>query len=207
MEARKYPSIKNLFERNPDNPKQVIPGSFSLPVFQALRDIEWEATEKIDGTNIAVIWDGQSVRYRGRTEKAQIPGPLAEYLAATLTIRKLDEIFHEMPAILYGEGVGPKIQGGKAGFDEPTFVLFDMLINDHWQERMDVEAAAANLGVYMAPILDLYRLDDIVYEVMQGFESRLNPIQAEGVVIRPPVELQDRLGNRIIAKIKTRDFQ
>ena len=40
----------------------------------------WEWTEKVDGTNIRLIWDGHNVSFAGRTDKAQIPDHLLEKL-------------------------------------------------------------------------------------------------------------------------------
>jgi len=39
-----------------------------------------------------------------------------------------------------------------------------------------------------------------------GFRSCLGDLQAEGLVVRPIVDLYDRAGRRIIGKIKHKDF-
>ena len=40
----------------------------------------------------------------------------------------------------------------------------------------------------------------------QGFQSMWGNFQAEGLVVRPLVELRSRTGERVIAKIKCKDF-
>lgn len=39
-----------------------------------------------------------------------------------------------------------------------------------------------------------------------GFKSTWGDFQAEGIVARPSVELKNRAGERIITKIKCKDF-
>ena len=50
------------------------------PAVEYLKDNIWQFTEKVDGTNIQVYWDGHKVEFAGRTDKAQIPSHLMERL-------------------------------------------------------------------------------------------------------------------------------
>lgn len=50
FEETEYPKIDTLFMR--DDRKVIIPDQFCNPLFYHLSDLKWEATEKIDGTNI-----------------------------------------------------------------------------------------------------------------------------------------------------------
>ena len=63
--------------------KKLIEGKFRNPVVEFLKDNQWNFTEKIDGTNIRVHWDGHKVMFGGRTDNAQIP--------TSLVITKLQE--------------------------------------------------------------------------------------------------------------------
>jgi hypothetical protein len=87
---QKYSKIQTLFkrctEKGPDKNK-LIDGDWTLPEFEALKDCRWESTEKVDGTNISVIWDEERgvVEYAGRDEDAQIPARLVNELVKTFS--------------------------------------------------------------------------------------------------------------------------
>ena len=68
-----YPKIETVFERSEEGRKKLIEGKFRDSSVEYLSNCIWEFTEKIDGTNISVEWDGHEVSFHGRTEKAQIP--------------------------------------------------------------------------------------------------------------------------------------
>ena len=46
-----YQKINTLWKR--DNKNCIVMGDFSLPEFEYLRDVQWLAEEKIDGTNMS----------------------------------------------------------------------------------------------------------------------------------------------------------
>ena len=62
---------------------------------EALKDIDWEFTEKIDGTNIRIYWDGHKVNYYGRTDKAQIPSQLMNKLIELFGGNVNEEMFEQ----------------------------------------------------------------------------------------------------------------
>ena len=67
----KYPKIQSVFKRDMiNNPSKLIINQFTTEEFDYLKDNIWIGTEKIDGTNIRVIWDGKYVTFRGRTDAA-----------------------------------------------------------------------------------------------------------------------------------------
>lgn len=65
----KYPKINTIFKR--DRTKRIILGDLSDPAFGAV--CLWQYTEKLDGQNIRVRWDGNQVRIDGRTDDADLP--------------------------------------------------------------------------------------------------------------------------------------
>jgi len=151
----KYPKIHTLFNRNPKTFK-VIETEIRYPEFANVKN--WFATEKVDGTNIRVIFTkGERivpfVTFAGKTDKAQIPEFLLRYLQKTFTIEEneylpassfftpnkqlrkafSEEKFPELGdmewcVILYGEGYGAKIQ--KGGNYRPDDVSFRLF--DVW---------------------------------------------------------------------------
>ena len=212
----KYHKIQSVFKRDPENNfKTFLEGEYSLPEFEYLADNDWVFTEKIDGTNIRVYYNGTDrvVWFEGRTDKAQIPTFLLEQLVEMFP----PEVFSMFDAsagtvVLYGEGYGARIQKGGGNYisDGVSFVLFDVRIGNWWLERSAVDDLAESLGIKSVPVRGFSgpgTLKDMVDFVRGGFESSWGPFEAEGLVARPAVELSARNGKRIITKLKCRDFK
>ena len=206
MNHPEYPKIQSVFMRDPDTHK--FTREFTCEEFEYLRDIRWQLTEKVDGTNIRVCWDGTNVSFRGRTDNADIPKPLLEALQKEFTEESLRACFPDPCVVtLYGEGYGSKIQkSGHLYRKTPGFVLFDVRVGDWWLKYGDVLDISAKLDIDVVPIVGYYTLDGAVQLVKGGIKSAWGDFQAEGVVAVPLLELKDRAGKRIITKVKTRDF-
>ena len=204
-----YPKIQSVYLRDPTNKsKTFLVGQWAKEEFGYLSDLPWLWTEKIDGTNIRVIWEGHSdARFMGKTDKATIPGFLLSYLQCTFTTASLAACFAG-PAILYGEGYGAKIQkGGELYRPDVGFILFDVLCEDVWLTRESVEDIAGKLCIPIVPLVGVGALVPAIDLVRRGFKSVVAPArEAEGLVMRPMFELRDREGNRIITKVKHKDF-
>lgn len=213
-----YHKIQTVFKRDMANKgKTLLIGEFSLPEFEYLQHNMWDLTEKVDGTNIRIIVSpGKRVEYQGKTDGSQIPSTLVSVLRDKFD--PMDEKLHEMfptGAVLYGEGFGPKIQKG-GGLYGPTqdFALFDVLVHsvtdngehDFWLRRDAVYDVASKLDLQSAPLIATCTIPDMVDFVRKGFKSQWGDFPAEGVVARPTTELFTRGGQRIITKLKLRDF-
>lgn len=203
-----YHKIQSVFMREPHGKRLLIEGEWTLPEFAYLADNEWVFTEKVDGTNIRIIFGADGARrFAGRTDNAQIPAPLVARLNERFNHQD-DLMFGGMNGVvLYGEGYGPKIQkvGGSYRADQ-DFVLFDVRVGDWWLQRADVEAVARALGLDVVPIIGTGTLRDAVARAKEGIRSTWGDFQAEGIVARPKTELCTRAGKRIITKVKCRDF-
>ena len=208
---REYHKIETVFNRSTDGDKRLIWGDYRNETVEYLADNIWQFTEKIDGTNIRIHWDGHNVEIGGRTDRAQIPKHLMDYLSATFLTPEVEELFEqtygEKDVILFGEGYGAKIQNGGEYRSDVSFILFDVLIGDNWQSREWVEATAKMFGIDVVPIVLEGTIGDGIDYVMQHNNSTIGKAVMEGVVGRPKVEMKDRLGNRIIVKIKWKDFK
>ena len=55
---RKYEKIDTLFARDMEGTKKLMPGVFRDPTIEYLAHLDWDWTEKVDGTNIRIYWDG-----------------------------------------------------------------------------------------------------------------------------------------------------
>ena len=208
---REYHKIETVFNRSTERDKRLIWSDYRNETVEYLADNIWQFTEKIDGTNIRIHWDGHNVEIGGRTDRAQIPKHLMDYLSATFLTSEVEELFEqtygEKDVMLFGEGYGAKIQNGGDYRSDVSFILFDVLIGDNWQSREWVEATAKMFNVDVVPIVLEGTIGDGIDYVMQHNNSTIGNAIMEGVIGRPKVEMKDRLGNRIIVKIKWKDFK
>lgn len=213
-----YQKIHTVWKR--DERGRVLAGEYSCPEFGYLAELDWLWTEKVDGTNIRLHYDGTEnfranthAYVAGRTDNAQLPPKLLSVLMAIMNDAPFETLFGDGSAdvTLYGEGYGANVQrgGGKYNPDGCDFVLFDVKIGNWWLMRSDVEEIAAKLGLDVVPIIGTGPLQAAIELVAQGFPSARWPGVdiAEGLVCRPQVELTDRGGRRILTKIKHKDFR
>lgn len=210
-----YPKIQSIYRRTDRG--EFIPGEFATPEIAYLARCDWEWTEKVDGTNIRIgIGDDGIYRVGGRTDNAQIPVRLLDAIAALGLEDKLVSMRmeQEAPVCLYGEGYGAKIQKGGGNYrPDQGFVLFDVRVGDWWLKRPNVEAVAKTLSLDVVPIVGHGPLVDpdsfLTAEscVRGGVGSKWGEFEAEGIVCRPVVPLFDRRGNRVIVKLKTKDYR
>lgn len=205
-----YHKIETLFERD-EKTKKLIMGKFRNPTIEYLKDNTWTFTEKVDGTNIRVFWNGHKVEFGGRTANAQIPAHLVnrlnELFGGETNEQMFEQKFGATEVELFGEGYGHKIQTN--GYrDDVDFILFDVMIAGNYQSRESVEGIARYFGVEVVPILLEGTIQEGIDYVLKNRQSAIakNGAELEGLVGRTKVETQDRTGARNIVKIKYRDF-
>lgn len=220
-----YPKIETAFNRGKDfNFLKTIHSNqdeacFPIPSlkneYYVLRKPEfncisqWEVTEKIDGTNVRIILKDQKLYFAGKTEKAELPNHLLEKLKTIFTEEKLLETFEGKDVTLYGEGFGAKIQGGvgEKYSHEAEFILFDIRIGNYWLLYNDLEKIASKLGINVVPLLGYFDMETIVKMVTDGFPSKMGDLPiCEGIIAKTKLGLNDRNNDRIIFKLKHKDF-
>jgi len=205
-----YTKIPNIYKRETYGNNKISEGDYSTPELRLLSQIDWEWTEKVDGTNIRVIWNGHNVSFAGRTDKAQIPDHLLEKLEELFGGTNKEEIFEqnfgEKEVILFGEGYGEKIQKGGGLYGPVNFILFDVAVDGVWLDRSNARNVAWAFSIDFVPFIGIGSLEEAVEYIKDHPKSLLKDDVMEGVVGRPMCELQDKHGNRIIVKIKCRDF-
>lgn len=209
---KEYHKIQTVYKRDADNKyKTLIDGNFALPEFEFLKNNEWVFTEKVDGTNIRIMYNRENlISFAGKMNRAQIPPFLLSRLNERFLplIADFRNIFDDAEVCLYGEGYGAKIQKGGGNYrQDQGFVLFDIRIGDWWFQREDVENIAKQLNLDIVPIIGSGNLFEMVKKAKEGFYSKWGNFMAEGIVARPSVELKMRSGKRIITKIKYKDFE
>ena len=150
------------------------------------------------------------MQFYGRTDKAQIPSQLTNRLIELFGGEINEEIFEqhfgEKEVTLIGEGYGAKIQNGGNYKDTQDFILFDVMIGENWQDRRTVENIANIFGIDVVPIVLTGTIQEGVDYVKTKPKSKIGTADSEGLVGRPKKELKARNGDRVIVKIKVRDF-
>lgn len=208
-----YTKIETIFERDMEGTKKLIEGKFRNETVEFLKDNRWIGTEKIDGTNIGIVLDGHKVSYQGRTERAQIPAHLMnkriEMFGGTVNEELFEQKFGEMQVILFGEGYGAKIQKGGNYRSDVSFILFDVYLPEQnlWLKRDAVEDIAKTFGVDVVPIVYEGDIAGAVEFVKGKPKSTIGMADMEGIVCKPAVDMLDRMGRRLIVKIKVCDFE
>ncbi len=243
----------------------IILGDFVSPEIEALADVKWDATEKVDGTNTKMAYFPASMKFvpEGKSESAEsqdgqypfveelgknaleaakelFPYPSDAKFIPQLGPNKrtmyffpdepevegkyISEIVQELhmdmpqvklveqPIIIYGEYYGGKVQGGKIGgkYGKNDFRVFDILKEGYWLSREDVSLVCEKLGLKQVPFLGQMTIREAEQKVIEGFTSAVSEDKdflAEGIVMRAPYGICDRYGNRIIVKIKTKDYR
>ena len=219
MFGPEYPKINSLWKRDIKG-KILVPYEYSQPEFDYLADNPWRWTEKIDGTNIRLHWDGHGVTIGGRTDAAQVPAKLITALKPYTDPAAWSKVFgDENDVTVYGEGYGAGIQkGGGLSRPDQDFIMFDVRVDDWWLSDKNALDVADKLGMAVVPeIPSRYtplQVWDIILEAGAGEEdgyyslvSRWEGVKIEGVVGRPEVPLHTRSGQRIITKLKLKDTQ
>ena len=217
-----YQKIQTLFKRDERN--IIIPDQFTYPEFEVLKDLKWECTEKIDGTNIRIELessgnseDGIIMSFKGRTDKAVIPEHLLTKLNWLFDRERLMEVLNitdetqDCNITLYGEGYGAKIQKGVNYIsNDVNFILFDVKIGKWWLDRESIKDIANKLGISAVPLMGYMTIPEAIEYVKKGFKSTIaenKDYDAEGLVLKAPCGLLKRDGERLITKIKTVDFR
>ena len=204
-----YQKIPGPFRRETEGPNRnkIIEWAWTSPGLEATARLSWIFTEKVDGTNIRIHWDGHKVTYGGRTDDAQLPARLLPVLDALVPEELFEQKFGGEPATLYGEGYGAGVQKGGVYRPDMSFVLFDVRIQAWWLQRPNVEDVAADMGLDVVPVVQRSTIPEAIHAVRSGLHSRWNgDHRAEGLVGVTEAGLLDRSGERLIVKIKAKDF-
>lgn len=207
---KEYHKIQSIFKRD-EKTHKFIESQYSLPEFEYLKNNLWQATEKINGTNIRIGWDYESqiVEFSGRSDNAQTPTFLLTKLQEMFPKDKFFAAYPDTSMVLYGEGYGARIQKGGGNYNPngADFILFDVLIDNWWLRWDDVQDIAAKLGIATVPVIGEYSLIEAVELIKRKeLKSTFGNFLLEGLVLKPIAELFNRHGERIITKIKHVDF-
>lgn len=130
-------------------------------------------------------------------------------LNTQFNVYELDETKIPKRYTLYGEGFGAGIQSGGYYRKDNSFIGFDVKVDDMYLLRENRDEIFKKLGVDIVPFMGTFTVDEAIEFAKKGFNSKVAEEShlAEGLVLRTPIGLQSRRGERIIFKVKTCDFQ
>jgi hypothetical protein len=175
-----------------------------------------------------------NVRIAGKTDNAQIPPKLLKFMEenypkekvlASLGLKEFIPVeewevehnwleYDQIPNIytIYGEGYGAGIQkaGGNYIKDGVGFIVFDVKVNDIYLKTDARDDIANKLGAPIVPLMGYFTLDEAIEYVRKGFKTGLwdnKDFIEEGLVLRTDLGLRNRMGKRLIVKVKYEDFQ
>ena len=212
-ETTTYHKISGPFKRDTDL-KKVVPGNWVNPTVELLADAHiWSASEKLDGTNVRLIWDGHNLSFNGRTNKADLHKDLAAKLTELFIQPGVEEYFEEEfgenEVILVGEGYGAGIQKGGGNYS-PTkeFIGYDAIVRGKYLSKANSASIFERLGIPVNPEITGYNLYELIDIVANGLCSRFGSRDffAEGLVATTIYPLYDNNGQRVIVKLKHEDL-
>lgn len=189
---------------------------------EALMDQPVFITEKLEGTNFWVRAEPDGTVTVGQREHSLQPKEGTEHLFFTLAARQRTGAFaaalaraHGQPALVYGEALGPRIQGNYYQLPTWTVRLFDLRIGGAWQApQAFLDAVAAFYGdlTEVVPILQgpdgttlrQWLQGRSVKEASNGRSMLVDRLR-EGIVIRPLTEGSAAIG-RLVLKQRSPEY-
>ncbi len=226
MVGTEYSKIETLYNR--DDKRFIIIGELRRPEFGNIK--RWSITEKLHGRNTRISLDNNGlVDYGGKTDEAEMPPELLEYLRNTFPLEKLKAALwlpnKPVPklATIYGEAYGPGMVPGSGLYRKDiSFRLFDCLIDIYWLERNNLEDVARKLDIKCVPLLGIIdflptNVNEIEYileinkeNLVATEEGGSESIRSEGIVAKCVPMLFYRKGEklgRVMWKLKIKDFK
>ena len=205
---KKYQKIGNIFKFDAKY-REIL--DLNEP-YSSLANITWIGTEKIDGTNTRIYWDGYRFEFGGRQDNSVIQENVMEMLNKTFDQKMeyiFEQVFGEKKVYLFGEAYGPKVQtNGHLYGNEVKFILFDVNVDGYDLDRNSVNDVADKLGLDAVPVLFEGTIPEAIQYVRQGRKSTINSDHImEGIVLEPKnMMLYERGGKRIKCKVKYMDM-
>lgn len=208
---KEYHKIETLFKFDSSTNKYT--NTFYNQNVELLKNHLWVFTEKIDGTNFRICWDGHKLTYAGRTDKAMFSDEQIDFIEDQLVNEEkeiiFEQTFQDKEVIVFGELYGNKIQNGGLYTDGKglAFKVFDILIDDIYLTYGTTELICKQFNYDIVPIVLEGTINDGINYVKNNNISTFSKANLEGLVGKPVGGFRDRLGKRIVVKIKKRDLE
>lgn len=167
-----------------------------------LKDIVWSATEKLDGSSITV-WFDNGLHVCSRNLELKETDNNAYWKASRLMV--LEEKLKDSRVALQGELLGPSIQGNRYGLKDYRIFFFDAWMMDE-KKYLNVDdffLLCNDLELPTVPKVDEYSVLPKLNELLRHAEGRswISPVEREGLVFKPKVEMNERKMGRVAFKV------
>jgi len=211
LEFKKYSSIDNHYQS-----KSVI---FWLKRFPELKNEVFILTEKLDGSNIQLVFTPGEEMLVGKRTSFLTPGAkffdiwnvLSRYDAELSVLQRYADDLGESVRV-FGELYGPGINGRINYGDKKKIKFFDMYIDDVLYSPAQLSAKMAELGLehMLVPTLSMVTGLENALDFSCDFDSTVLNIKgniAEGFVMRPYFQVYRMpSGERFVFKKKSKAF-
>ena len=209
-----YSKIPALYKRDGDNPRSVLVGIYKDRHVEALANYPvWTVTEKLDGANTRLHWNGTEVRVGSRRTWQHQANIVDAIEAAHPHLEAMFEQNFEgddVDVTVYGEAIGAGVQKGGAYGDKIRFVAFDVTVGGRYLKNRDARDVVWQLGLdFVEARGRLVSVTDVWAEMSGGGDlpySTYRERQPEGYVLRTVPEMYKANGDRIMVKLTYRDL-
>jgi len=200
---QEYVKIYNIFNRDETGSLEIKDGYYMLDTVQMLKDIHWCWTEKVDGTNVRIYWNGHSLSFGAKYDTDEISSDVKDYLTTLFINNEFDEMFEQKfgrsCVTLFGVCY-------KTDINDIKFVLHDVYKDDIWLSQVEIDYIAHCFNIDSVPVVSIGVLKRAIDFVKTKPMSKIGDFPMSGLICKPCIDLFDRLGNRIMVKIRVRDF-
>ena len=184
---------------------------------------KWIKTEKIDGTNIRIIFtkpdeEGNRIIHIGSRKLILNPNDKNsdQFMSCLgdINLNKLKEYFKEVNStvIIYGEGYGAGVQKGGIYSPNKNYRVFDIRIGNAYQDFEYVEKVCIDNQLNIVPVLEEVRemtYGDCITSLDKFKDTLITEGTGgtpEGIVYKFEPVLLNKYGERLIFKVKFKDF-
>lgn len=180
-------------------------------IVELLRNQVCHITEKVEGSNFSVSFDGEKVYVNQRRHTIELLEGAEKHTwwrvaeeQGLVDLAKGLFVKHGKTSTIYGEMVGPGIQGNIYKIPKHTVFVFDIKIGEDFMDAVDYIEFVTTNKVNVAPTVslgtfDLFLAGRTTVEASNGKSLIYDGTLREGVVIKPMRESRiDRFGRLII---------
>lgn len=221
-----YKKILAPFKRQNPSDRLVDETLFSRLEYEYLKDNQWIWTEKVDGTNVGIHYDGNKIDFLGHQDSSEIQSNVLTYLNGRFNndsfISIMEATFGEKEVILFGECYGKGVGPGNQYSSCLSFIMFDIFIGSIkdtvnggvYLARASIDEIGNALQIAVVPIILTGTIEEAVNLVKSKQKSTIvtigskteNKAYMEGLVGKPLIDLRIMSGERIMCKVKMKDF-
>jgi len=216
MTAETYQKIPTLYKRDPKTGK--VKEEYSAPLYKYLEGLEWVFTEKIDGTNLRIYWDGYNLKFLGRTDDTNWAEAQIEYLNTTFNHEGfkglIEEKFGSKPLVLFGELFGAvgncRIMDYGSHYNPNGYGVrfFDVKIAGKYLAYTNARGFITDLGQEFVPEVFRGDLSEGKIQLLKLPSTSVGKphLIVEGFVAQPLMQIYNEKKERVIVKTRIEDF-